>query len=411
MIEWNKYLLPMLAGDELRAALLDLPEYQESIREEDIAIRLLALSDIYKIYVPQVMSVEIYFKLFTAMLMSLNKKETKDAILQQKNNFLGARKGEFRGIIGGSDSFSIIGKSGIGKSSGIEKAISLITGDKLIEIDTPHIMIVPILQVQCPFDCSSKSLLLEILMAVDDHIGSNYYRSGTRTGVTIDTLIGLVSQVALNHIGLLIIDEIQNVVKSKKGGLLVGMLMQLINTSGISICMVGTPESAIFFESEMQLARRSLGLKYFALGLDDYFADFCRVLFKFQYTKHKTELTDAIINWLFEHSQGVVAIVVSLVHDAQEIAIIKGIESIDIETLSMAYDERMGMLHSRISLDKKRKSQTSVRGKNKIVVPAKVDSFAADIKSLADAVEYSKSNDLDVVNTLMQMVTVEVVRI
>ncbi len=35
---------------------------------------------------------------------------------------------------------------------------------------------------------------------------------------------------------------------------------KLINNSGISICMVGTPESAVFFEQAMQLARRSLGL-------------------------------------------------------------------------------------------------------------------------------------------------------
>jgi len=46
---------------------------------------------------------------------------------------------------------------------------------------------------------------------------------------TTDMLIGSVSQVALNHIGLLIVDEIQNVVNSKNGKSLVGALTQLIN--------------------------------------------------------------------------------------------------------------------------------------------------------------------------------------
>lgn len=231
MIGWNKYIKPMLANDDLKNVLYDLPAYDESIRNDDISIRLMKLSDIYKIYVPSVMTLEIYHKLYMSMLISLQKKETKEAILQQKNNFLRIRDSGFRGIIGGCDSFTIIGKSGIGKSSAIERAVSLITGNKLICIDAPHIVIIPILQVQCPFDCSSKALLLEILKAVDDRTGSNYYRSGTRNGVTTDSLIGLVSQVCLNHVGVLIIDEIQNVVKNKKGGMLIGMLMQLINSS------------------------------------------------------------------------------------------------------------------------------------------------------------------------------------
>ena len=37
-------------------------------------------------------------------------------------------------------------------------------------------------------------------------------------------LIGAVSQVALNHIGLLVVDEIQNVFNSKNGKSLVGTL-------------------------------------------------------------------------------------------------------------------------------------------------------------------------------------------
>ena len=75
-------------------------------------------------------------------------------------------------------------------------------------------------------------------------------------------LIGAVSSIALNNIGMLVVDEIQNVVNSKNGKSLIGALTQLINNSGISICMVGTPESTVFFESAMQLARRSVGLQY-----------------------------------------------------------------------------------------------------------------------------------------------------
>ena len=55
MIGWNKYIKPMLANDDLKNALYDLPAYDESNRNDDVSIRLMKLSDIYKIYVPSVM--------------------------------------------------------------------------------------------------------------------------------------------------------------------------------------------------------------------------------------------------------------------------------------------------------------------------------------------------------------------
>jgi len=215
----------------------------------------------------------------------------------------------------------------------------------------------------------------------------------------------------LNHVGVLIIDEIQNVVKNKKGGLLIGMLMQLINSSGIGIAMVGTPESAIFFETEMQLARRSVGLSYDALDYNEQFVELCNTLFRYQYVKQRKELTGEIIDWLYEHTQGIAALVVSLIHDAQEIAIIQGLEVLDINTLSMAYTQRMGMLHDRINSGKKRKAQTSKKKSDKKDILPKSDSLPSDMDSLVDIVEFCKKNNLDAVEEISKLVSVEVVSI
>ena len=135
--------------------------------------------------------------------------------------------------MGGSDSFTIIGASGIGKSSAISRAITLITENRVIEVENPYAKIVPCICVQCPFNSSVKSLLLEILRKVDEIIDGNYYQNALKARATTDMLIGNVSQVALNHIGLLVVDEIQNVCHSKNGKSLVGALTQLINNSGI----------------------------------------------------------------------------------------------------------------------------------------------------------------------------------
>ncbi len=338
-------LPPMLSGAELLSALEVLPDYDASIINQDAATRMIALSDLYKLYIPSQMSVEIYSKLYLALLRSLNKKQTTLAIQQQTQNYRAIKQQAYSGIIGGSDSFTIIGASGIGKSTAISRAISLITGNNILDVEEPYTTIIPYLVVQCPFDSSVKGLLLEILRKVDEFLGSKYYENAMRVRATTDMLIGSVSQVALNHIGLLIVDEIQNVVNSKHGISLIGMLTQLINNSGISICMVGTPESALFFEQAMQLARRSLGLAYGAVEYNSYFYELCRTLFSYRYVRCESFLTDANVAWLYEHSAGIISVVVSLVHDAQEIAILTGKESLNLETLNEAYQQRLSLLH------------------------------------------------------------------
>lgn len=353
--KWNfaEKLPTMLSGEELKRKLEIRPFYDNRSRLKVKSERLMALNDIYSIYLPSVMSEEIYSKIYLAMLRSLQKKEGKLAV-QQRNengrrirNINGADHG-YQGIIGGSDSFTIIGTSGIGKSSAINRAVSIATENRVIEMEEPFCKIIPVVMVQCPFDCSVKGILLQILREIDMELDTHYYDMAVRARATTDMLIGSVSQIALNHIGMLVVDEIQNIVNHRQGKSLVGMLTQLINNSGISICMVGTPEAENFFESVDYLARRALGLRYGCCEYNTYFKEFCSLLFSYQYVENKSVISDAIIQWLYEHSAGVLAVVVSLIHDAQEISILSGRETLDMVSLNEAYEQRMNMLHSHI---------------------------------------------------------------
>ena len=353
--KWNivEKLPPMLSGEELKERLQIKPFYDTSIRLKSKSERLMALNEIYNIYLPSVMSEEIYSKIYLAMLRSLQKKEGKLAVQQRNENGKKIRDIDssdygYQGIIGGSDSFTIIGSSGIGKSSAISRAITIATENRVIEMEESFCKIIPAVVVQCPFDCSVKSLLLQILRQIDMELDTHYYDMAVRARATTDMLIGSVSQIALNHIGLLVVDEIQNIVNHRQGKSLVGMLTQLINNSGISICMVGTPEAEVFFESVDYLARRALGLRYGNCEYNAYFREFCESLFQYQYIKQETVISDSIIQWLYEHSAGVLAVVVSLIHDAQEISILNDREILDIVSLNEAYEQRMNMLHSHI---------------------------------------------------------------
>ena len=353
--KWNfaEKLPTMLSGEELKRKLEIRPFYDNCNRLKVKSERLMALNDIYSIYLPSVMSEEIYSKIYLAMLRSLQKKEGKLAV-QQRNengrrirNINGADHG-YQGIIGGSDSFTIIGTSGIGKSSAISRAVSIASENRVIEMEEPFCKIIPVVMVQCPFDCSVKGILLQILREIDMELDTHYYDMAVRARATTDMLIGSVSQIALNHIGLLVVDEIQNIVNHRQGKSLVGMLTQLINNSGISICMVGTPEAETFFESVDYLARRALGLRYGNCEYNAYFREFCNILFQYQYVGQESIISAGRIECLYEHSAGVLAVVVSLIHDAQEISILSGRETLDMVSLNEAYDKRMNMLHGHI---------------------------------------------------------------
>lgn len=409
MIDFTTKLPEMKSGNELISALSIIPEYDETICQKNQAVKLMALSDLYQIYIPSQMSLEIYSKLYLALLRSMQKKGTQMAIKQRYENYKAIQQQSYSGILGGSDSFTIIGTSGIGKSSAISRAISLITENRIIETDKPYTKIIPCLIVQCPFDSSVKGLLLEILRKVDEELGTDHYIHAVKSRAsTTDMLIGAVSSIALNNIGMLVVDGIQNVVNSKNGKSLIGALTQLINNSGISICMVGTPESTVFFEQAMQLARRSVGLQYTTMKYDEYFQSFCKIIFKYQFLKNHTEITAAITEWLYEHSAGVISVVVSLIHDAQEIAILTGKEVLNLDTLNEAYQQRLSLLHGYIQpsviqnkpTTKKKKTAASVR-KSQTQSQPKQKGY-----SITEIAERAKAENLDVVELLKEVYTV-----
>lgn len=396
-----------LVGEELKEALAILPQYDDRIRKASKAERLLALNQIFDIYWPSAMATEIYAKLYLAHIRAMQKKNTLTATRQGYENRKAARGQHYQGIIGGSDSFTIVGVSGIGKSSAISRAISIISKDACTEQDNTKI--VSFLMVQTPGDSSLKGLLLEILRSIDAILDTKYYADALRSKATVDMLIGMVSQVCLNHVCVLIVDEAQNLVAAKNGQTLVNALVQLINNSGISLCFVGTPECNIFFESAFQLARRSVGLNYSALAYDEYFHLLCQVVFSYQYTAKAATLTEDMISWLYLHSGGITAVVVGLIHAAQEIAILEDSEELSLETLGQAYKRRMAMLHGYLTETKA--SFGSYAGALGKVDLEEVTVASTEESSIADVITTAKAANTDIVYALKRCFTIEEIEV
>ena len=404
------HLPPMLYGQELDKALTILPPYDPDIIYADAATRLVALSDIYRVFLSNTMSREIYAKLYLGLLRSLQKKGSQLVPRQFVENQKAIQMVESSGILGGADSFTIIGASGIGKSSSISRSIQLISKVPVIVTEKPYCKIIPCVMVQTPFDASVKSLLLEILRVVDTKLGSDYCAKALHSrNTTVDTLIGCVSSVCINHVGLLVIDEIQHIVGQKAGGALARCLMQLINSSGISIALVGTPSVIPFLsDGEYQMARRSLGLYYEPMEYDEAFRDLCTTLWQYQYVKHRTELDEQMMRWLYEHCNGNPSVLVSLLHDAQECSILDGQEVIAYDPLHTAYHKRLRMLH--LHINPARKPQTS-RVKHENSIPKKEIENAPVVVSIVALVKDAKKGQQDIVSCLKRHIPMEEVRI
>lgn len=355
MTDYSTLLPKMLFGKELEKALTVLPVYSENVRQMETAERLLRLSDIYKIFIPNEMAAEVYCKLYSMASISLQKKGTIESVrllnavhhgIVEPYNEDGFQNDKYKGTATGMTSATCIGISGIGKTTCIQAAISLL--GNVMEVDEPYRKIIPVVTVSCPFNCSFRSLCSQILSKVDECLGTNYFQKSRKSTMNAEQVMQMVCQVSNLYIGVLVIDEIQMIVESKSGSQLYRMVLQLINSSNISVMMCGTPECIPFFSQNPQMARRTSGLQYDAMSYDGQFREFCRVVFSYQYVQNKAELTDGILEWMYEHSGAIPGSVTALVHDAQEIAILTGKEELGIATLNEAYERRMKMLHSYI---------------------------------------------------------------
>lgn len=74
------------------------------------------------------------------------------------------------------------------------------------------------------------------------------------------------------------------------------------------------------------------------------FIHFCQTIYGYQYTQKAEPFNESHSLWLYEHTGGVIALVLALLHDAQEIAILEGGDTLSIAALEAAYKKRYSMI-------------------------------------------------------------------
>lgn len=247
--------------------------------------------------------------------------------------------------------FTLLGISGIGKTTAFESILS--TYPQVIyhhnykgrNFTWTQIVFV---KLDCPHDASLKGLCLNFFKTLDYILGGNnrYFEKYTKDGqATVDYLIIAIAHVAYTHsIGLLVIDEIQRLSTAKSGGSerMMNFFVQLINTVGMPVVLVGTPKARSFVSTEFSQIRRGIsGSPYWEnLKEDAEWEIFLESLWKYQFTATKTELSPELSHRLYYESAGITDLAVKLYILAQTRAIrLGGEEKITEELIaSVAHD-------------------------------------------------------------------------
>ncbi|MGQ7244858.1 ATP-binding protein [Salinicola sp. V024] len=257
-----------------------------------------------------------------------------------------------------AETFSLVGLSGIGKSTALESILSLypqtIKHERYQGKQFVHTQIAW-LKLDCPRDGSLSGFCQQFFVSIGEALGDRDYSKRFRAR-NINESLQQMEQVASNfYIGALLIDEIQNLHLAKTGGKfnMLNFFLHLVNNLGIPVIFIGTNSMVSLFSDVLRNARRTCGLGIIEFKRfereDEQWRFLVENLWSYQWCKHQDELSDDIYNVLYERTQGVTDFLVKLLVLTQRYAIQSGEERITAASLRLVSDSKMQILKPALS--------------------------------------------------------------
>lgn len=249
-----------------------------------------------------------------------------------------------------ASSFTIIGTSGVGKTTSLNKTLSLLPrviihnnykGSKISLYQLVWI------KLDCPYDGSIKGLCLDFFAKVDNILGTSYYAKYSTGRVSTNAMIPAISIICRQcSIGMIVLDEIQHLSMGRSGGAnkVLNFIVTLINTVGVPVVLVGTPKSLPFLQGEFRQARRSEGvggIVWNRMEKDDSFKLLLEGIWDYQWVKKPSTLNEEFIDIMFTESMGITDICIKLFIMAQIRAISSGKEEITVSLIKKVAEENL----------------------------------------------------------------------
>ncbi|MGE7694965.1 ATP-binding protein [Lysinibacillus sp. NPDC094177] len=377
-------LPPILSKEEAFEQLSFLPMFHNSERNLSSHHRYHALLRLSRFYQPinQTLNLEQRFSGFIRYgYVNRNplKKKHVQALHELHNKLI--NKEEFGlppDIRSSASSFTLIGFPGIGKTSAIERVLSLYPQVILHQSPINMIQIVW-LKLNCPHDGSLKTLCMDFFQKVDLLIGTNYFEKyGKRTN-SVSSMVTRMGQVARIHsVGALIIDEIQHLLSATGAAseMMMNFFVTLVNEIGVPVMFIGTMKAKALLQKDFRQARRSSGqgdMVWQQMKQDDDWEVLITSMWDYQWTKEYTELTKELLNTIYEESQGIVDVAVKLYILAQARAIDSGLEKVTPQLIQKVAKEDLKLLQP--MLEALKSGNPSDIAKYEDIVPVDIEEY------------------------------------
>lgn len=328
-------LPPILRTEEVINGMSHYPKYNDEERYMDSQYRIHMVDRIYEVFQPLPINIQLESKISRTIRQGYISRnpispEYAKAFITNKASHNSSAYG-----------FSIIGISGIGKTTAINHVLKIypqvIVHSKYI--GKPFSLYqITWLKLECPHDGSIKGIIYEFFTCVDDLIGTDYCRKAKNS--TIDIMITMMGTVIRNTcMGMLIVDEIQHLSMAKSGGSekMLNFFVNLVNSIGIPVILVGTPKAMGLIQSEFRQARRNIGIGgnivCDRLSNGAIWDILLNSIWRYQWTTKKVSLADDINNALYEETQGIPDLLIKLYASVQVEAIISGKEEITVKMI------------------------------------------------------------------------------
>ncbi|WP_423752099.1 ATP-binding protein [Clostridium algidicarnis] len=289
-------------------------------------------------------------KAFLERLMILN--ELSDEVADDK--VINERMSHIRST---ADSLAVIGISGIGKTTAIERLLLMYPQIiKHEEYGGQYFSRTQIvwLKIDCPYDGRLSTLCKSFFKTIDDLLGTRYLEKfGYANRITSTMMLHMTTLASMYGIGVLVIDEIQHLLNAKNDMEdMLNFFVTLSNTVGIPTVLIGTSKAQQLFKGNFRQARRAASegaIMWDRMSKDsEEWSFFLETLWDFQCLQEETKLTKEIKEVFYDECQGITAVAVNLYILAQERALLQGKEKITVGIIRATAKEDLYMIQPMI---------------------------------------------------------------
>lgn len=363
----------ILSPQEAYSALINLPDHDQAERDLPAYLRCHCVLRLNRYMDPLERQLALEAAVSIAIrqgYVGRNPRST-NYIHRLQNAYERVRQGSLHASVHDVEStaagFCVIGCSGSGKTRSFDRTLRLYP-QTIVHSGEFSLVQVPWIKLDCPTKGSPKDLCIKFFYAMDRLLGTQHRaRHGTSRNSVGDMVVHMADIADRHALGILVVDEIQNLVRARGEGQedLLNFLVSLVNEIGIPVVVVGTPDAEPVLQEKFREARRVIGV-----GSDFWdpmertasWEHFVRRMWKFQWTREITPLTDDIRDLLYDRSQGIIDIVIKLFMLAQFRAIFLGgttgqPERLDVKLLKHVADESFRLIEPMIDALRRKDSR------------------------------------------------------